>query len=101
MADSACSSTAYLSGVKANYGTMGLSAKVLLNDCDGQNKKEHHTVSIAQWAQDAGKATGLVTTAKLTDASPGGIYARESPFVGLIGHFDVHSQLLKNFRNFE
>lgn len=77
VADSACSSTAYLSGVKANYGTMGLSAKVQLNDCEGQRNVNYHTTSIATWAQDSGKATGLVTTAKLTDASPGGLYSRK------------------------
>lgn len=77
VADSACSSTAYLSGVKANYGTMGLSAKIPLNSCDGQNNKDEHTVTIAQWAQNQCKSTGLVTTSKVTDASPGGLYARE------------------------
>lgn len=67
---------AYLSGVKANYGTMGLSAKVPLNDCEGQNDVTKQTVSIAKWAQDQCKDTGLVTNAKVTDASPGGLYSR-------------------------
>ncbi|XP_031628391.1 membrane-bound alkaline phosphatase-like [Contarinia nasturtii] len=75
VADSACSATAYLSGVKANYGTMGLSAKVPINDCKGQNDPTKQTVSIAKWAQDQCKDTGLVTNAKVTDASPGGLYS--------------------------
>lgn len=32
--DSACTSTAYLSGVKANYGTIGVTAKVALAHCE-------------------------------------------------------------------
>lgn len=56
---------------------MGLSAKVQLNDCEGQRNVNYHTTSIATWAQESGKATGLVTTAKLTDASPGGLYSRK------------------------
>lgn len=76
VADSACSSTAYLCGVKANYGTMGISAKVPLNHCSGQNEPSKRTVSIAKWAQDCGKVTGLVTNSKITDASPAGLYSR-------------------------
>lgn len=76
VADSACSATAYLCGVKANYGTMGLSAKVPLNDCTGQNDPSKRTVSIAKWAQDQCRETGFVTSSKVTDASPGGLYAR-------------------------
>lgn len=54
---------------------MGLSAKVLLNDCKGQNDENAKTVSIARWAQEQCKVTGFVTTSKVTDASPGGLYA--------------------------
>lgn len=77
MADSACTATAYLSGVKANYGTIGVSAKVELNDCVGQNNPAFRTSSIAKWAQDQCKVTGLVTTSKVTDASPAGLYCRK------------------------
>ncbi|KAI8437087.1 hypothetical protein MSG28_010443 [Choristoneura fumiferana] len=38
VADSACSGTAYLSGVKANSGTVGLSAAVRRGDCHGQKR---------------------------------------------------------------
>jgi len=34
-----------------------------------------HTESIAKWAQEAGKWAGLVTTARVTHASPAGVYA--------------------------
>ena len=51
MADSACSATAYLCGVKANIDTIGVDANVLLNDCDAMNKPEYQVESIMTWAQ--------------------------------------------------
>lgn len=63
--------------MKANYGTIGVSAKVDLNDCNGQNNPAFQTTSIAKWAQDQCKATGFVTTSKATDASPVGLYSRK------------------------
>ncbi|XP_050322569.1 membrane-bound alkaline phosphatase [Bactrocera neohumeralis] len=75
VADSACTATAYLGGVKANYGTIGVNAKVKRYNCiDGQNPA-NYVESIAKWAQDAGKDAGLVTTARVTHASPAGVYA--------------------------
>ena len=75
VADSACTATAYLGGVKGNYGTIGVNSKVKRYNCfDGQNP-ENWVDSIAKWAQDAGKDTGLVTTARVTHASPAGVYA--------------------------
>lgn len=71
VADSACTATAYLSGVKNNYATIGISGKVTLNDCDGQMDDSNHIKSIAKWAMDAGKSAGIVTTTAITDASPG------------------------------
>lgn len=73
VADSACSATAYLNGVKANGGTMGVGAKVKKGDCVFD--KETHTESIASWAQKSCKSAGLVTTTRVTHASPGGTYS--------------------------
>ncbi|XP_030379967.1 membrane-bound alkaline phosphatase [Scaptodrosophila lebanonensis] len=75
VADSACTSTAYLGGVKGNYGTIGINAKVARYSCEGANTNEHHVDSIAQWAQDAGKDAGFVTSSRVTHASPAGLYA--------------------------
>lgn len=71
-ADSACSATAYLGGVKANIATIGVTAAVELNDCDEMIKEENHVHSIARWSQEVGKRTGIVTTSTVTDASPSG-----------------------------
>ena len=73
VADSACSATAYLSGVKSNSKTIGVNAKVLLGDCVVD--KAHHTESIASWAQKSCKSAGLVTTTRVTHASPAGLYS--------------------------
>lgn len=75
-ADSACSATAYLTGIKANYQTIGVNAKVRLDDCKASLDKKNQASSIMQWAQRAGKATGIVTTTRVTHASPAGCYAR-------------------------
>jgi alkaline phosphatase len=73
VADSACSATAYLSGFKATYETIGVKPNVKHSQCfiDESDKTE----SIGSWAQKAGKATGIVTTTRVTHASPAGVYA--------------------------
>lgn len=74
MADSACSATAYLTGVKGNIKTIGVTADVAYKDWEAMINSSYHTTSIAQWAQEAGKGTGFVTTCTVVDASPVGLY---------------------------
>lgn len=78
VADSACSGTAYLSGVKANSGTVGLSAAVKRGDCKGQRDGLHSVTGLMDWAQKAGKGTGLVTTTRVTHATPAAAYAHSA-----------------------
>lgn len=78
IADSACTATAYLTGVKTNDGMLGINAKVAFGDCVGTNDESAYTYSIAKWAQDANKSTGLVTTTRVTHASPAGVYAHSA-----------------------
>lgn len=75
VADSACSATAYLSGIKANYGTIGVTSAVQYNDCEASSKSKYYVDSLAEWAQRAGKGTGIVTTTRVTHASPAGTYS--------------------------
>jgi len=75
VADSACSATAYLTGVKANYETIGILASVKRDDCTGSTAPGNRTRSIADWSIAEGKAVGLVTTTRVTHASPAGMYA--------------------------
>lgn len=73
--DSACTATAYLCGVKAQEGTIGVNGNVDLGSCEAAKDKSNWVYSIAKWAQDNGKATGVVTTTRITHASPAGVYA--------------------------
>lgn len=75
MADSACTATAYLCGVKNNKGMIGVTANVRRSDCPASALDDNRPTSIMQWAQRAGKATGIVTTTRVTDASPSGAFA--------------------------
>lgn len=75
VADSACTATAYLTGVKGNYGTTGLNGKAKRGDCSSGLDETTHTKSIAKWAADQGKLIGLVTNTRVTHASPSGLYA--------------------------
>jgi alkaline phosphatase len=75
VADSACTATAFLSGVKTNDGILGLGARALLGNCADSNDAGKKTESIASWAMKAGKDAGLVTTTRVTHATPGALYA--------------------------
>ncbi|VVC32927.1 Alkaline-phosphatase-like, core domain,Alkaline phosphatase-like, alpha/beta/alpha,Alkaline phosphatase [Cinara cedri] len=78
VADSACSSTAYMTGVKANSGTLGVTGAVKENDCEASLDAKNRVDSILRWAQMAGKSTGIVTTTRVTHASPAGGYAHSA-----------------------
>jgi alkaline phosphatase len=75
VADSACTATAYLHGLKAMGSTIGLNAKATRKNCLDTMDPEKRTESIASWAMKAGKDAGLVTTTRVTHASPAGVYA--------------------------
>ncbi|KAH3730979.1 alkaline phosphatase-like [Dreissena polymorpha] len=71
--DSASSATAYLCGVKANIGTIGVDARTHHGDCNSQKGAE--VTSILDWSMAAGKSVGFVTTTRVTHATPAGLYA--------------------------
>lgn len=55
--DSAGTATAYLCGVKANEGTVGVSAGVTRDRCN--TTKGQEVTSILRWAKDEGEEPGL------------------------------------------
>ncbi|KAF7703143.1 hypothetical protein HF521_022150 [Silurus meridionalis] len=73
MPDSAGTATAYLCGVKANYGTLGLSAAARRSQCS--TAKGNEVKSVLHRARAAGKSVGIVTTTRVQHASPGANYA--------------------------
>uniref|UniRef100_A0AAG5DTN4 Alkaline phosphatase n=1 Tax=Anopheles atroparvus TaxID=41427 RepID=A0AAG5DTN4_ANOAO len=74
VADSACTATAYLSGVKNNYGMLNVAASVRRTTCEYDHEATEFK-GLLKWAQDAGKLTGLVTNTRITHATPAGSYA--------------------------
>lgn len=72
VADSACSATAYLCGIKANEGTIGVTAQVPRSECSPSTNVSTHVPSIARWSQLKNKRTGVVTNTRITHASPTG-----------------------------
>ena len=62
IADSACTATAYLCGVKTNYGVIGVNANVRRSDCEASLNTNTHLQSIAEWALADGRDAGEWTT---------------------------------------
>ncbi|KAG7212353.1 hypothetical protein KM043_012674 [Ampulex compressa] len=69
---SACA-TALLCGVKANYETVGLDSSARFENC--LSSLDARVPSLISWAQQQGKSTGLVTTTRVTHATPAALYA--------------------------
>nr|BAG41972.1 alkaline phosphatase [Bombyx mandarina] len=74
--DSSCTATAYLCGVKANQGTLGVTAAVPRHDCEASTDVTKRVQSIAEWALADGRDVGIVTTTRITHASPAGTFAK-------------------------
>lgn len=73
VADSASTATAMLSGVKTGSRTLGLRSGVAYNNCASQEGQS--TDSLFEIAEAAGLATGIVSTARITHATPAATYA--------------------------
>jgi alkaline phosphatase len=72
--DSAGTATAYLTGVKGNYGTVGITAAGRRGVCSSQLGNE--VQSVLEKAKAAGKSVGFVTTTYVNHASPSGVFAK-------------------------
>ena len=70
--DSAGTMTAVATGVKSHMGAIGVSAGERSDCADSQQR---HVQSWLRLASEAGLATGIVTTARLTHATPAATYA--------------------------
>ncbi|KAI1890559.1 hypothetical protein AGOR_G00154930 [Albula goreensis] len=110
VADSAGTATAYLCGVKANEGTVGVTAAAVRSQCNTTSGNE--VTSILRWAKDAGKSVGIVTTTRVNHATPSAAYAHcvdrdwfsdgEMPSEALeAGCKDIALQLFENIPNID
>ncbi|CAK6960958.1 alkaline phosphatase%2C tissue-nonspecific isozyme [Scomber scombrus] len=108
--DSAGTATAYLCGVKANEGTVGVSAAAVRSQCNTTMGNE--VTSILRWAKEAGKSVGIVTTTRVNHATPSAAYAHsvdrdwysdnEMPAEALqAGCKDIARQLFENIPNID
>lgn len=75
MPDSAGTATAFLCGVKANYETLGVTASIKTTESSCDAIKQNSVPSILKWAIDSGKRAGVVTTTRITHATPGASYS--------------------------
>ncbi|EDW59044.2 alkaline phosphatase 4 [Drosophila virilis] len=99
--DSAGTATAIFTGVKSDYGAIGMdTTRSKLNASQGRLD------SIMDWAQREGKRTGVVTTTRITHATPAATFARvyhrdwecdtEVPQESIGIHADIARQLVEN-----
>ncbi|MEQ8515522.1 MAG: alkaline phosphatase, partial [Chromatocurvus sp.] len=104
-ADSAGTMSAMMTGVKTRIGVFGVDETALRGDCAGGRSRE--LVSVLELAELAGKSTGIVSTARITHATPAATYARSaerdweddtelSPVARDAGCTDIASQLVNS-----
>ncbi|MEY4965641.1 MAG: hypothetical protein RL274_1224 [Pseudomonadota bacterium] len=73
VSDSAPTASAIMAGVKLRNGIIGLGPEALEDDCAGS--KDKAIPSIFAFAQGTGRATGVISTARITHATPAAAYA--------------------------
>ncbi len=71
--DSAPTMTAMVTGIKTNQGVLSVTQKATYNDCASANGQGVST--ILEVAEALGLATGIVSTARITHATPAATYA--------------------------
>lgn len=71
--DSAGTATAMHTGVKTKAGVINVSREALRGSCE--DAKKFSVATLGEYAEKAGKATGVVSTARITHATPAAVYA--------------------------
>ncbi len=74
--DSAGTMTAMISGVKSDIGVIGVNEHVIKGDCASVKGNELFTA--LELAEIAGKSTGIISTARITHATPAAAYAKSA-----------------------
>lgn len=74
--DSAGTMTAMMSGVKTDVGVIGVTEAISRGDCSTVTGNE--LVTALELAEIAGKSTGIISTARITHATPAATYAKSS-----------------------
>ncbi|TWI36727.1 alkaline phosphatase [Paracoccus sulfuroxidans] len=74
VADSAPTATAIVSGVKSVNGTIGVTQAIQADVCASQKGAE--VTTLFELAEEAGLSTGIISTARITHATPAATYAK-------------------------
>jgi alkaline phosphatase len=74
--DSAGTMTAMISGVKTDVGVIGVDAKVERGDCE--SSKGNELITAIEVAEIKGLSTGVISTARITHATPAATYAKSA-----------------------
>ena len=72
--DSAGTMTAIISGVKTDVGVVGVDEDVILEDCSSMAGNQ--LITALELAEIAGLSTGILSTARITHATPAAAYAK-------------------------
>ena len=83
MPDSAGTATALFTGVKTGIGMIGMDNRARRGHCE--RRQESQLSSLADWAASQGRKVGVVTTARITHATPAAVYAHSNDRSDLIG----------------
>ena len=73
VADSAGTMSAIMTGEKTRIGVIGVAASVPQNDC--ASALQNALPTLLEDAEDEGLATGIISTARITHATPAATYA--------------------------
>lgn len=74
--DSAGTMTAMMSGAKTDVGVIGVDEDIVRGDCSTIEGNE--LMSALEIAEIAGKSTGIISTARITHATPAAAYAKSA-----------------------
>jgi alkaline phosphatase len=73
VADSAPTAVAMVTGVKTKNDIIGLNQEAMVSDCEASKGKD--VTTLFELAETAGKSTGVISTARITHATPAATYA--------------------------
>lgn len=86
VSDSAATATAMVAGIKSRSGTLGVTSEAVRDDCSSAEGKGSDT--IFELGERAGLSTGIVSTARITHATPAATFA-ETPSRGWEDNTDI------------
>jgi len=91
--DSAGTMSAMITGVKTKSGVLSVSDAAIRGQCEGSAAT--HVATAGELAEAKGLATGIISTARITHATPAGVYSH-TPARGWESDADLSEEAQKN-----